>query len=56
VPDKPLFLPRHARNKVRRWRVSIDDIAMTLDHSEYQAPTIKNRVNYWARGAERGFE
>jgi hypothetical protein len=47
LPDKPVFLTRHARNKVRRWNVEPDDIEATLDHPEYQEPTIENRVNYW---------
>ena len=49
MPEKPLWLSRHARNKCRHWSIGIREIEEALDNPEGTMPSIKNRVNYWRR-------
>jgi hypothetical protein len=49
LPDKPLYLIRHARNKCRLWRITQDEIAEAIDNPGATEPSILNRVNYWHR-------
>jgi hypothetical protein len=46
---KPLYLIRHARNKVRHWRIPFEDIEQAVLRPEATRPSIENRVNYWRR-------
>jgi len=49
MPDKPLYLIRHARNKARHGRISVEEVADAIDHPDGTTKSIKNRVNYWRR-------
>jgi hypothetical protein len=46
---KPLYLIRHARNKIRRWRIPLEDIEQSIMHPDATRPSIGDRVNYWRR-------
>jgi hypothetical protein len=49
MPEKPLFLTRHARNKRRRWRITNEEIEEALEQPEVSERSGTNRVNYWRR-------
>jgi hypothetical protein len=49
MPEKPLFLTRHARNKRRRWGITDDEIQEVLELPEASERSGANRVNYWRR-------
>ena len=47
MPDKPLYLIRHARNKARHWEITTEEIADVVDRPDVTHPTGLDRVNYW---------
>lgn len=49
MPDKPIFLTHHARNKQRHWKFSLAELEDILDNPDGTAPSVMNRVNYWKR-------
>jgi hypothetical protein len=46
---KPLHPIRHARNKLRRWHIPLEDIEQVILHPDATRQSIGNRVNYWRR-------
>jgi hypothetical protein len=46
---KPLYFIRHARNKVRRWQIPLDDIEQSIMHPDATRQSVGDRVNYWRR-------
>ena len=46
---KPLYLIRHARNKVRHWQIPLEDIEQAILDPDATRPSMRNRVNYWRR-------
>jgi len=46
---KPLYVIRHARNKLRRWQIPFEDIEEAVLHPDATRQSIGNRVNYWRR-------
>jgi len=50
----PIYLTRHARNRLRFWRLTEDDIRAVLDEPSYRTPSEHGRLNAW-KETERGW-
>ena len=46
---EPLRYSRHARNRLRLWRLDHDTIAEAIDRSDAVTPSVKGRQNAWKR-------
>ena len=51
---RPIRITRHARNRMRRQRISEELIHVTLRAPEWEEPSVAGRVNRWKR-VEDGF-
>ena len=49
MPDKPVFIVRHARNRMRRDGVAPSMIDEAIDSPDDIEDTIEGRHNYWKR-------
>jgi hypothetical protein len=51
LPSSDLFFSRHARNRMRRYRQTLEltenDVAAALDRPEVILPSIRGRSNAW---------
>lgn len=43
----PVRISRHARNQIRYWRLTDDDVIGALDAPDAVTPSIKGRSNAW---------
>jgi len=50
---KPLRYSRHARNRLRLWRLNPDVVADVINEPEAVTPSVRGRCNAWKRVERR---